>query len=119
MINIFDNLHGKIKKAACQKALDNLVDSGELQAKEFGKAKIYLLNQQNIPQVSVEDMDKLKENLNEIKKEHTKLSEEVKEMNTYLKNLNNQLTNEQLTEEIEKYKKLVKTINLPLFMIKK
>lgn len=107
MQNIFDNLHGKIKKGVCQKALDSLVDEGQLQMKEFGKAKLYLLNQQNIPQVSAKEMEKLKDGMNKAKQEHTKLTEEVKEMGQYLKNLTNQLTNEQLDDEIEKYKKLV------------
>jgi 26S proteasome regulatory subunit (ATPase 3-interacting protein) len=29
-INVYDNLHGKIKKASVQKALDALVESGDL-----------------------------------------------------------------------------------------
>lgn len=52
-------------------------------------------------------MDKLKESMNSVKQEHTKLAEEVKEMGQYLKSLSSQLTNEQLDEEIEKYKQLV------------
>ena len=100
-------MHAKIKKGACQKALDSLVEEGQLQIKEFGKAKLYLLNQQNIPQISAKEMDKMKEGMNKVKQEHTKLTEEVKEMALYLKNLTAQLTNDQLDAEIEKYQQLV------------
>ena len=41
-------MHGKIKKANCQKALDALTDDGHLQAKEFGKAKKEAGKRQNI-----------------------------------------------------------------------
>jgi len=46
LINIHDNLHGKIKKANLEKLLDKLSkgEDGELTCKEFGKAKIYLYN---------------------------------------------------------------------------
>lgn len=95
-------MHGTIKKANCQKALDALTEEGLLQAKEFGKATVYLLNQQNIPQVSAEELDKLKEKEKIKKQEHGKIADELKEMNSYLKNLTNQLSNEQLEAEIVK-----------------
>lgn len=107
IINIFDNLHGKIAKKNMQKALDTLTEDGLLQAKEFGKNKVWLLNQQNIPQVNAKELSDLTENLNAIKKEHDKLADEVKEMTSYLKNLQNQLSNEDLDNEITKYQKLV------------
>jgi hypothetical protein len=37
-------MHGKIKKAVCQKVLDDLTDEKILTCKEFGKAKIYIAN---------------------------------------------------------------------------
>lgn len=87
--------------------MDALTDEGLLQAKEFGKATVYLLNQQTIPQVSGEELDKLKEEEKKIKQEHTKISEELKEMNSYLKNLTNQPSNEQLEADILKLKEAV------------
>lgn len=92
-------MHGTIKKAACQKALDTLTEDGLLQAKEFGKATVYLVNQQNIPQVSSEELDKLKEQEKRKKQEHSKLTEELKEMNSYLKSLTGQPSNEQYEAE--------------------
>jgi len=42
--NVIDNLHGRIKKVQAQKILDELSDDKILVCKEYGKAKIYLIN---------------------------------------------------------------------------
>jgi len=42
--NILDNMHGKVKKTICQKVLDDLTEEKLLTCKEYGKAKIYLIN---------------------------------------------------------------------------
>ncbi len=84
-----------------------MTEEGLLQAKEFGKNKVWLLNQQNIPQINAQELAELTDKLNTAKKEHDKLADEVKEMNGYLKNLQNQLTGEALSDEIAKYQKLV------------
>lgn len=64
-----------LKKAAIQKALDSLADSGKISFKEYGKQKIYLARQDqfNIPNNEElsqmkEDNAKLQEQLNEQKK---------------------------------------------------
>ena len=106
-MNIFDNLHGKIKKPQCQRALDALTDAGEIQMKEYGKSKIYLLNQKNIPEIDEKQMDALNKKLGEVKAKYNSENEEYKEMTTLLKELQIQPTNEELDKEIEKYTKLV------------
>jgi 26S proteasome regulatory subunit (ATPase 3-interacting protein) len=45
LINVFDNLHGKIKKPDLQKILDKLVKDKKLIEKEFGKCLVYWYNQ--------------------------------------------------------------------------
>ena len=76
--------------------------------KEYGKSKIYLLNQKNIPQIDEKQMDSLNKKLGEVKLKYNSENEEYKEMNTLLKELQTQPTNEELGKEIEKYKKLVR-----------
>ena len=46
-IQVFDNLHGRIPKATVQKVMDNLASGPKkvLQMKEYGKAKIYYVDQ--------------------------------------------------------------------------
>lgn len=90
-----------------QKALDSLVDSGDLQVKEFGKAKVYLLNQGSIPQVDEKEMEKLQKKVAERKAEFVKTQGEVKDYQATLKEITAQLTDDQIKSEIEKYKKMV------------
>ncbi|KAL2233423.1 homologous-pairing protein 2 homolog [Sesamum indicum] len=61
-----------LKKAAVQKALDSLADSGKISFKEYGKQKIYLARQDqfNIPN---------NEELNQMKEENAKLQEQLNE----------------------------------------
>lgn len=100
-------MHGEIKKPQAQKILDQLTDEGELQMKEYGKAKIYLINQKNIPKVDPGEMENLKTSLEAKKSEHVELTNEVKALKKKEADLNNQLTNEQLEEEIDKFENLV------------
>ncbi len=40
-INIFDNLHGAVKKASLQRVLDALAEEGQINEKVCGKSKVY------------------------------------------------------------------------------
>ena len=101
-------MHGEIKKPQAQKILDQLTDEGDLQMKEYGKAKIYLINQKNIPKVDPAEMENLKTSLEAKKSEHAELTNEVKALKKKEADLNNQLTNDQLEEEIDKFENLVR-----------
>lgn len=96
-------MHGEIKKAQGQKILDQLSEEGELQMKEYGKARIYLINQKNVPEADKTEMEELKISLEKCKIEHNSLSNEIKTLKKKEIELNNQLTNEELETEIEKY----------------
>eukprot|EP01041_Mallomonas_annulata_P008887 gene8887-18400_t len=49
VIQIFDNLHGRIPKPTVQRVMDVLSSAtGGLKVKEYGKAKIYYLDQDNL-----------------------------------------------------------------------
>ena len=96
-------MHGEIKKTQGQKILDQLSEEGELQMKEYGKARIYLINQKNVPEADKTEMEELKIGLEKCKIEHTSLNNEIKALKKKEIELNNQLTNEELETEIEKY----------------
>ena len=55
LVNIFDNLHGAIKKSQLGKILDALVEEGSLIMKEYN-SKIYLFNQDKLD-IKVTDAD--------------------------------------------------------------
>ena len=44
-IQVFDNLHGRVPKSTVQKVLDSLTSTNVLNIKEYGKAKIYYVDQ--------------------------------------------------------------------------
>lgn len=71
--NVADSLQKfNLKKAAIQKALDSLADSGKISFKEYGKQKIYLARQDqfDIPN---------NEELNQMKEENSKLQAQLGE----------------------------------------
>ena len=45
ILNVFDNLHGKIKKPVLDTVLNELADEGKLTAKDFAKNRVFYLNQ--------------------------------------------------------------------------
>jgi len=76
--NIFDNLQGKIKKPILQRLVDDLVLNNQLQAKDFGKSKIYLLNQSNFPEFDQEEANNLDTEINTYKETLNKLKDAKK-----------------------------------------
>lgn len=100
MLNVFDNLRATIKKPNVQKILDKLTDIGKLQAKEYGKAKIYLLNQNLLPEVNESDLAQIDQDIVEKTEELGKLKEEIKEIQGQIKELDEELSNEELEEQL-------------------
>jgi hypothetical protein len=47
-----DNLHGRIPRKICIDVLDRLTIKKHLTCKEYGKAKLYILNQARFPETS-------------------------------------------------------------------
>ncbi|KAL6538941.1 Homologous-pairing protein 2 [Orobanche minor] len=71
--NVADSLQKfNLKKAAIQKALDSLADSGKIKFKEYGKQKIYLARQD---QFDIPNNDEL----NQMKEENSKIQEQLDE----------------------------------------
>lgn len=98
--NILDNLRGQVKKASGQRAADKLVTDGKLQSKDFGKSRVYLVNQASLPIPDQARLDRLDE---EIKEKSTALAElkaEVKTMQQSLRDESAEMTDEELRSEI-------------------
>jgi hypothetical protein len=77
LLNVFDNLHGKIKKPSLENLLNELTEEGKLTCKEFGKNKVYFLNQGNL-NVDKESMDKLAAEYHDLRIDEKELSEQYK-----------------------------------------
>ena len=104
LINIFDNLHGNVKKGQLQKILDSLTEEKKLIMKEYN-TKIYLANQDNFPQVSEEELNKLDNDINLIREENKKLKEEYNIKNVELKTISATYTDNELDEKLKELKK--------------
>ncbi|KAK7306945.1 hypothetical protein VNO77_39591 [Canavalia gladiata] len=94
--NVADALQKfNLKKAAIQKALDNLADGGRISSKEYGKQKIYLALQ-TIP--NNEELNQLKEQNANLQKQLEDLKKTISEIEPEVKSLQSNLTLEQICE---------------------
>ena len=104
LVNIFDNLHGAIKKSLLGKILDALVEDGSLIMKEYN-SKIYLFNQDKLEtKVTDADIDKIQKEIDEQREEHKKLKDEISSKTNELKILTLTLTDEDLKNKIKELK---------------
>ena len=71
--NVLDNMHGRIPRKICQTVLDELVNQKALQSKDYGKARIYLANQDNFPEQSAEQLKELDDKSKERKEQINQL----------------------------------------------
>lgn len=75
-----DNLHGRIVRKICQQVLDDLTDEKHLVCKEFGKAKIYLANQDKFPETSTDQLAELDASIAEKKSKLDAAKDKLKEL---------------------------------------
>ena len=116
--NIFDNLHGSIKKGQLGKILDSLVDEGSLIMKEYN-SKIYLFNQDKLEiKVSDADINELQKEIDEKREENKQLREEITSKNNELKILTTTLTDDELKAKIKEMKKELAKMKLKVDDIK-
>mmetsp|Transcript_4916 Transcript_4916/g.10563 ORF Transcript_4916/g.10563 Transcript_4916/m.10563 type:complete len:223 (-) Transcript_4916:334-1002(-) len=90
--------HG-IKKAAIQKALDALAESGKIIAKEFGKTKIFIPPQNSLQVLSKEDLEEKQKRIKELTEQLQQHKQEAKELETELNGWRNSLTDEEIAQQ--------------------
>lgn len=99
-----DNLHGRIVRKICQQVLDDLTDEQHLVCKEFGKAKIYLANQDKFPETSTDQLAGLDAQISEKKSKLDTAKDKLKELQQQLKSVTSQMTNKTYIDNIEQLK---------------
>ena len=52
--NLLDNFQHQLKRTQCMKVMDLLTESSILTCKEYGKAKVYMINQDLFPETNKE-----------------------------------------------------------------
>lgn len=90
-----------IKKAVVQKSLDALVVEEVLTQKDYGKQKIYMLRQDNLPNLSPEETKELEEKVKKLQDTVKKESEVVGKLEQNLNQACNALSDEDLAKKIE------------------
>ncbi|ETP44367.1 hypothetical protein, variant [Phytophthora nicotianae P10297] len=120
LLNVFENMHRAIAKPSLTKLLDNLVAKEELVSKTYGKAKIYYMNQNNLPVPSEEERLAIEEQIKTISAECTASEQELKSAEATLSGITTQISDadldaalKQLDEEAATLEKKVKTLDQP------
>ena len=109
VINIFDNLHGQVKKAQLIKILESLTEDKKLICKEYN-TKIYLANQDNFPPINAAHLSSLDLSIDNIKKENAHLKEMLNSKHSELKAITSEYTDAELDIVIEQNKKKVEML---------
>uniref|UniRef100_M4BPY5 Homologous-pairing protein 2 winged helix domain-containing protein n=1 Tax=Hyaloperonospora arabidopsidis (strain Emoy2) TaxID=559515 RepID=M4BPY5_HYAAE len=112
------NMHRVIAKPSLTTLLDNLVAKKELVSKTYGKAKIYFVNQENLPVPSEEERVALEEEIKAVTAECTALEQQLKNAETALAGLTSQISDTdldtmltQLDEEAAALEKKIKKLD--------
>ncbi|CAO3690825.1 unnamed protein product [Rhizopus stolonifer] len=100
--DVFNNLHATCSKSHIVKALNNLVDDGDLISKTYGKSTIYSLKQDTVEEnvgsnTLGSEVNKLTEELNLLQNENKKLEEETFK-------ITNRISKEKAIESIKQFK---------------
>ena len=88
--------------------MDELTTEQILTCKEYGKAKIYLVNQDLFPETSPEELTELDDQIKERKDTYDGLATNLKSLQSKLKEANGGMTNNELEAEITQILKDIK-----------
>lgn len=80
--------------------LGALGEKKQITSKSFGKSVLYWINQDDMPEVDKEGMDKMEKQLEELKEQQKSLTEECKELKSEIHSLLSQPTNDKADELI-------------------
>eukprot|EP00347_Sterkiella_histriomuscorum_P019760 403340394 len=112
--NILDSFQQRIKKTQCQKIMDELTTSQILTCKEYGKAKIYLINQDVFETTTNEELQKLDDQIKVRKDEYDLLIAEYKQLQSRLKEVSQGQSNTDMKTEIKNITKDIQTSKVAL-----
>lgn len=99
-INIFDNLHKKIKKPQVIKILDDLANENKLLRKEYNQ-KIYLASQSFFPAIDENETKTLDQTIELKKKEQDEKQQILKKLQNEYRTITSKLTDDELKKKIK------------------
>eukprot|EP00824_Muranothrix_gubernata_P018207 TRINITY_DN37133_c0_g1_i1.p1 TRINITY_DN37133_c0_g1~~TRINITY_DN37133_c0_g1_i1.p1 ORF type:complete len:236 (-),score=56.92 TRINITY_DN37133_c0_g1_i1:12-623(-) len=113
---VVDNLHGRVKKTVAQRTIDSMVESGKLVLKEFGKQKVYLVNQATLSKPSQEELSQLDTHITQLEEQLRSYQDEARTLDGEQRALTSQLTNEEIAARLTELKgenaKLAERLNV-------
>ena len=98
---LVDNMGGQVKKAMAQKCVDKLVSSGKVTLKENKKAKVYFVNQDDLPVLSEDELKKLDEKIKKKTLESQELKVEIVNLTKNKAELQKAMTDEELADSVK------------------
>ncbi|KAK2971562.1 hypothetical protein RJ640_017931 [Escallonia rubra] len=108
-----------LKKAAIQKALDILADSGRISFKEYGKQKIYLCRQDQFDIPNSEELNRMKEENIKLQEKLDEQRKAISEVEGEIKSLQSNLTLEEIHARQTKLNKEVKEMEEKLTKLRR
>ena len=117
LINIFDNLKGKIKKPVIQKSLDDLAEKELISKKDFKKMTVYYFNQRSIV-VDQQIISDCKKGLDTIKEEYNESAALNKELKSKLNGIEKEETTENIRKLVNQLSQEVPALNKKLNIFK-
>ena len=104
--NMIDNLQGKVRMPQTKSICDKLVSKDILTCKEYGKAKIYVINQKLFPETTNEQLSELDDQIKLRKDELAELLKTLEVDKLTLKKVCREMTNELIDSELERLEEL-------------
>ncbi|KAG1448872.1 hypothetical protein G6F56_008821 [Rhizopus delemar] len=109
--DVFNNMHAKYSKPRVIKALDKLVEDGELMSKVYGKTSIYSTKQEIVKNEEREQiLDALSNEITQLSEELGVMKGENKRLEEELSKVKSEVTTIEATEFIKQYKESTKTL---------
>ncbi|KAG3079408.1 hypothetical protein PI124_g19652 [Phytophthora idaei] len=110
LLNVFENMHRAIAKPSLTNLLDNLVAKEELVSKMYGKAKIYYMNQNNLPVPSEEERLAIEEQIKTVTFECTASEQELKSAEATLSGITSQISDADLDAALKQLEEEAATL---------
>ena len=117
--DILNCFQGRLKKPLCQTVMDVLTEANILTLKEYGKAKVYLINQDLFDTASEEQLTILDEQIKVRKDEFGDFQTQVKQLAVKFKEASIGDTNDKLEEMIKSHKESISELQTKIDVFKK
>ena len=74
-----------MRKKQCEAALEELVAEKVMSLKEYGKAKVFLINQDRFPATDTSELETMDEKISDLRDQFRGLTDEVTDLDKQLK----------------------------------